>query len=65
MIKMSFRKIILLLYHASILIYVDIYLNIISACEIVLVLRGMLQCVLLLCKFFFLVEVTEYWTNAA
>lgn len=39
MIKMTFRKIILLLYHASILIYVDIYLNIISACEIVLILR--------------------------
>lgn len=54
MIKMTFRKIILLLYHASILIYVDIYLNKISACEIVLVLKGMLQCVLLLYKFFFL-----------
>lgn len=44
MIKMASRKIILLLYHASILIYEDIYLSVGSACEIVLLSRGLAMC---------------------
>lgn len=33
MIKMASRKILLLLYHVSILIYEDLYLSVGSACE--------------------------------